>query len=674
MQKNKRRCILKNNLWITAFFMNLIAFICSQVFFQPMFETCDDNYMAAIAYGAYGEYESRIVCIHEFIGKLLKGLLTIFPSVPWYSVIQYVCLFAAFTAILFIFLSNEKNEYRYIMSWIFLITFGYECYVKIQFSKTAGVLTIAGILLLYEALRTKRIHFPSLIFGAVLSILGSLWRFNVFCMVLPIIGSIGVFIAVRYLKEKSYKDLIRFSSVFIVLFLICFGLKFYDIRVYESNEEWNDYITFEKARVQLLDYGFPNYDENIQTYQELGISQNDLRLYRYWNYGDPDLFTIDRINALTDTKDKTVFSFNVVKEFFSQFPVRFLSYPYFTMFLLILTVWIISGKRNLGTVLFAMLAALCIEIYFFYAGRYFISRIDVSVFLGLCVVLILQTEISRFKCFNKYLVGALMGGLLLNTMSFLNNTELPKSTKSIEQAQEVYNLIHEDKGHFYAMENYTSDDLWTTAYSVWDMPPKGLNSNCYIVGGWRYNSPLSNKVKESYGVRNVYSDIVDNPNAYLMNDKSIDSMLTYIQDHYYPSAKAVLAKKINGHKVFKIVTKMPNINTNKALEFTEDIIYNASIKRAEDGNPILQGMVYKEGSNSYYQEVYVGICDKETGKEELYLTCSTEKSSTAERASKYSWFEIPVKELKIDTNLYDVQIKLYLKIDGQLYGTILELN
>ena len=57
-------------------------------------------------------------------------------------------------------------------------------------------------------------------------------------------------------------------------------------------------------RTELLDYGFPSYEENREVYCNNGISQNDLELYRYWNYGDPDRFTEDALKNVIEAKEE----------------------------------------------------------------------------------------------------------------------------------------------------------------------------------------------------------------------------------------------------------------------------------------------------------------------------------------------------------------------------------
>lgn len=666
----------KTSLWIKVILRNLIIFVLSQIVFQPTFETCDDNYMAAILYGTYGEYNAHFIFSNIILGKIIKTLIGICPILPWYTIVQYAGLFLAFTCITYVLMKGEKNEYRTILSWMLLVAFGYECYVKVQFTKTAGVLTIAGILFIYQAIKTEKIHVLQLILGSGLVVLGSFWRFRGFLMIVPIVGSVALFTGLREIKKGNWKKFLRYDVVYSVLFLMCIFLNIFSNKVYNSNPAWKEYREFNKVRAEMLDYGFPEYDENREIYQKYGISKNDLEMYRNWNYGDPERFTEEMLRDLADAKEERHLSIDSAREFFTQFPVRYLKYPYFLVLIILLGLWLLNAKRDKVTVGFAATAFVLIEFYLFYKGRYFINRIDMPIIMALCVVLAMQIEKIRYEGLNKYVTAAVIGGVLLNGSSFLNEQALPKSEKEKQEAQEVFELINVDKSHFYIMENYTSDDLWTTAYSVWDVPPVGVNTNCDVMGGWRYNTPLSNYNKECYGIKNPFRDIIDNPNVYMINDYYMAATLNYIQEHYCETASAQLVKEINGHRFYKIVSKPTILQTESAKKFDDSISCQFSITKDENGGNILEGYVYKEGLNAYYQQVYIGKFDEEHQKEYFYPMKMTEMSWKANWDEKYSWCTIPLSDLKINKKeeLLKDGWKVYLENNGEVYWQNLSIE
>ncbi len=85
-----------------------------------------------------------------------------------------------------------------------------------------------------------------------------------------------------------------------------------------------------------------------------------------------------------------------------------------------------------------------------------------------------------------------------------------------------------------------------------------------------------------------------------------------------------------------------------STKFDDSISCQFSITKDEKGGNILEGYVYKEGLNAYYQQVYIGKFDEEYQKECFYPMKMTEKSWKANWDEKYSWCSIPLSDLKTE--------------------------
>ena len=68
--------------------------------------------------------------------------------------------------------------------------------------------------------------------------------------------------------------------------------------------QWQEYQKFNNLRSELLDYGFPDYESNKASYQDLGISREAYELYRTWNFNDPDKFTTEVMESLQSRSRK----------------------------------------------------------------------------------------------------------------------------------------------------------------------------------------------------------------------------------------------------------------------------------------------------------------------------------------------------------------------------------
>lgn len=662
---------VKNNLLIQAVLINVCVFFLFQVFFNPYFETNDDNYISAILYGVYGHYDTHLVYMNVIMGKIIKFFLLIFPQLPWYTIIQYGVLWVAFTAITYLTLKEKETKTGYFLSWIVLIFFGYECYVKIQYSKTAGVVTIAGILLIYTGLKQKKIKKIETLLGIILTLVGSLYRFEVFFMVLPIIGIMVLGYAITCIRNKKYSIFFRFCAVYIPVFLICILFKLYDASIYNGTIEWKEYKSFDEDRIELLDYGFPDYDSNKDVYQELGVSKVDLDLFMTWNYADTEIFTEELLEKLAEAKTQASIDKELITGFLAKFPVSYITYTYFIVFITLFVFWLVGKKNNKLVVVSAIAIGIAIEFYFYFTNRYFINRIDMSIIMSVIIVLLYQIEPINIKSSGIAIIS------LILTVPFLHNAVqgMGVDSKTAEKSKEIYEIIEQDKENLYLAENATNDNLWTAAFSVWDLPGKGISENYCTLGGWRYNTPLTNYVLQSYDIENPYRDVVDNPNVYIINDNdNIWTMLKYIQEHYCSTAKLRLEKVINGHKFYKVYSQDLTLDTKRAQKFGKDIEYKFSIGDDDSGNSILQGYAYKKGTKSIGQKIYIEKYDQTTQEEIIYPAISTKKSSKDDlEKGRYSWFMYSLADMGI-SDIANEKINIYLEVNDELYVHELEIK
>ena len=113
-----------------------------------------------------------------------------------------------------------------------------------------------------------------------------------------------------------------------------------------------------------------------------------------------------------------------------------------------------------------------------------------------------------------------------------------------------------------------------------------------------------------------------------------------------------------------------------STKFDNSISCKFSITKDEKGGNILEGYVYKEGLNAYYQQVYIGKFDEEYQKECFYPMKMTEKSWKANWDEKYSWCSIPLSDLKINKKeeLLKDGWKVYLENNGEVYWQNLSIE
>ena len=669
MEKIKK---IKRTDLLNAILINLAVFVILQIFFKPMYESNDDNYISSIVYGVFGEYDTHLVYMNILIGKVCKALLLyVSPLVPWYAVIQYSLLLVSFTAILYLILLHKENIYRYIFCWLVMIPFGYECYINMQYSKTAGVAAIAGILLVYRAVKEERIKKFMLALGVILTVSASLYRFKMFCMMLPVIGSIILVDCLRNASHKNCKLLIKCCIVFIPILVICMLGEVYDRKQYADNSAWNEYREWDNLRIQLLDYGFPDYNENREVYEKLNISYNDMVLFTYWDYADSEIFTPEAMRQLIAVKEKQQVSMDFVRGFFTEDILQFVSYPYIIVLIMLVAFWILSGAENKALISTATLFFLAIQFYFYYTDRFLMNRVDMSLVLGLCLIFIFNIKKSTYKGLKFCVIGGLTGAAFIVAFQFVGNLSGPQVKKE-KNAKQIYDLIASDKDHLYIAENVTSDSLWTSAYQIGDTVPKGISDNYLVLGGWRYPTPLVKKIMKRYHVKNMYRDLINDGRYYLIcNEECKYNVLNYLQENYTPRAEMYLIKNVNGQAFYKVRSRRLKLNMDNVSKNLEEIVSQISMEDIVTKDKVEQtaisGYIYKKNSNSFAQNIYIGIKNKKTGKERFYSCTQYEKSSKDDRDNgRYSWFSEKIYG-SIKENKKWNKISIYLSADGVLY-------
>ena len=107
---------IQMSLLMQAIIMNFFVFLVSQIFFEPEFETNDDNYISSILYGVYGNYDTHLVYMNVFCRKNYK---TIFSDLSQIAVVYdyTIWIFMHGFYITNIYCFERKRG----KSWIFLM-------------------------------------------------------------------------------------------------------------------------------------------------------------------------------------------------------------------------------------------------------------------------------------------------------------------------------------------------------------------------------------------------------------------------------------------------------------------------------------------------------------------------------------------------------------------------
>ena len=560
--------------------VNLMAMLAMTLIMRPSFETNDDIVFAEFGSGLRGVKTPRLVFQNYILGLVYRILYQITGRLPWYTIVQYAVLVAAFSAVTYVFMNRLKGYWGLYLSFIFLWVFGYESYIHIQFTKTAGIAAASAVLLLFHVVTSEKLCVWEAAAGILLGLTGFMYREDQFFASSALMAGIGIYFVLTLKKCFPKKEWKRFglcAGIFGLLILSVFAADGTDSLMYRD-PQWQEYQKFNNLRSELLDYGFPDYESNKALYQDLGISREAYELYRTWNFNDPDRFTIEVMEKLAEQKPEKILSGKAIHSFVKRFPGDVIRQKAFWVVLLLFVLWLFFGKKRYAA-WFGLAGELCmlggLNFYLYFQGRYLVNRVDVGLWFSVCLTMawILGDSVKEreeAKERSKGKAGALSvpvistekisgrRGLVLCTAALLisqsfwyddwriTTREIPKARVS---QRAVLETIGTDKEHVYLAKSGTVSEI--VCYGPFDPMPENLLDNLYWFSGWECRTPGIVKEMQEHGIINPYKDMIGNKKVYLIDD-NIQLTLDYIRQNYDQNAEAVCVKPLGKVDLYQI--------------------------------------------------------------------------------------------------------------------------
>ena len=539
-----------------ALISNLLILGAMAAFMRPSFETNDDIVFAELGSGLRGVKDARLVFQNYGLGMIYRLLYGVTGRLPWYTIVQYMILFVSFTVVTYVLISRLGEISGLCLFVILACGFGYEGYIHLQFTKTAGIATAAAVFLLLHLLEQEKYSWWGIAGGILLAVIAYMYREDQFwasCGLMAGAGMLFLFDLRKY-RNKKLRRIGICVLTFGVLLLSVFGVDRWDSSKYRS-AEWKEYQEFNQLRSELLDYGFPDYDSNQEIYEELGISREAYELYKSWNFNDTEKFDTEVMKKLVDLKQKRPLTIRTVTAFLRRFPSDLLRMPMFYFFAVFAVLWLLCGKKDVFSVISVLaecLLLVAVYFYLYYQGRYMVNRVDVGLWFSVCLVMLWIFSSGEVRYMNTK-VSVLLCMICVVLGQFMMYKDWRLATSSIPEARvsqrAVLETIGTDKEHTYLAKSGMLSEI--VCYGPFDRMPENLLDNVYWFGGWECRTPGYTRAMEAHGIINPYRDVVNNENIYLVDD-NIDLTLKYIRQYYAENAQVVFVKTIGNVDVYQI--------------------------------------------------------------------------------------------------------------------------
>ena len=532
------------------------------IFFTCHFETCDDFIMKMIAAGSFtGTPDFHLIYISTFLGSIMSFLYSLFPHIAWYEIVQTAIMLLSFSAISYVLIKKHRKFEPLV--WLLMFVLSYSFYVLFQFTKTTAVPTVAGYLLIAYTLDNNDKNYK-LFFGIALLFLGMSLRFNQFFACSLVAVPLFLPLLLDFIKDCKKNEnrsrvlkLIVVAGLTLLLTVLSVAIRNYNY----GSDEWKYYLKYNDLSTELLDRGFPDYDENEELYKELKIDRDFFESIKRNNFYDPTIFNDEAINKLISVKKKTIsfgyiyeFLYVSIPHFFDNDNIR----PYSIVLSIMIIVCLLGADRKAFFAAFITLTSMLLTIFICYYIRanHFYTRMSVSFLTVASLTLAYLSDLHKYSPTIKGMSITVAVCFAVCCCIWFDDLWIngEDNRQLSEYRTEIAKTLSKDQDHLYIYS--TLDRFWVNEILFKDISYLTF-TNIESLGEWVTYSPFVVETWNRYGIVNPFKDMVNNEKVFFFiqnNDKSLDSILNHIRLNYYNNAEAIAVDNIADYTVYKVVS------------------------------------------------------------------------------------------------------------------------
>ena len=530
----------------------------------------DDWYIEASADGFFGaENRSLFVLGPNFIVTGLIYLLSLTGLRLFW--LRIILLFANYISYIIVSTQLYGRISRYASTAVIIITGLALCplvFFELQFTTTAALTIAAGLVaLMYAVKEQSRLR---IVLASAWTVFGAAIRFD--CVYYGA-GIFGVMWLAEYLPQlatlSNARDRVcqcaRLLAPFLLTLLICVGVQItQNILLNYENPGFSDWNS---TRTRVDDYAIPEFSENKDAYENIGIAEEDYQLLRSWNNLDDNFFSQEKYQQILDLDnedgDDTGAGADLLFEAASQAASS--AYAWIGAILLGLVVATSKKRSTISEAILPCVVAALYICYFIYIGRY-IWRTERPIWiclilaLGYVVGIALPYEPTKRKADRRlpYVIMLLMAMFTEPFSCDHSIVDIYKTQIKNENTILTYLIQREDNENAaYATycpsaseyleehKEYIFYPLWQKAWlqqyplygnDPFSFPAIGAGENWGTLGQYMSRLKPIRSIRAAYGNENPFESIT-NENVRTVcrigeNDERISELQQYLRLHY----------------------------------------------------------------------------------------------------------------------------------------------
>lgn len=496
--------------FIAAF---ILAFaLCSLIliFIKPFFEWDDDYYVRFLLKGivlSFTPSEFNYL-INPILGFVLKNLYGFFPTIEWYGSFSILAQFLSLWAILASFNLGTNRCFKSLLFVLGFAVLEVKFLTELQWTTVATSAAIGAFLLLTATMKRKNSRFlkPALVFAFILIVISVLVRPDSLWLIC-VAGIPGFIYLFRNRGQLPHRREIILFFVFTVIVSVALAA-IYNYCYFQDDAWWNSLNLF-KQHNELFDFRNPFYNKNTEPlFSSLGWTANDLKLFKYDYFLDPNTYSLEKLQILNNYFPK--FDFN--KSAQDTFAIMFANL-YFQMAVIFIACALFFLRE--GALYFILFDIVWTAVLLCFCHWYL--KIPPRIFLP-CLFLLGNLAIflaspRTKRPFNQWKIVPLLIVFVFacKALGMANSAHLYQNSLEQDLKASVKSLNPQDDEVFvtwgdafpYAKNGAFDDDTFLDHFHA-------------ISLDWFQRSPITQDMMFHYGLKNVFKDLVDNPKAFLI--------------------------------------------------------------------------------------------------------------------------------------------------------------
>lgn len=510
--------------YIISAIISLVYFLAILQYYPAVYAINDDRAMYRIISGEMtGKPDGHAIFILYPLSFLMSKLFEVIPVIDWYALMMIGSMCFALSLLLYRTLSLKRSARYWGTAGILLVfhVMMQEHIASFQFTVVASVLgavTVFWILTMDD----EKYSFVEILVGVLLIFLTVCIRDSVFFMCSPFIFLAYIYKNVRITGHKV--EVKRVLAVVLSAVVVCGSMALHEVAY--SSKEWKEFLEYNGTRSKIYDYyGYPDYNEYQQFYEECGVSREEYDCLVSYNlimdYRGDQLEKLKRIAEKGEEiyrkniNEKIVLSIeNTIIMLQDRGMIVYHILKTGIIFMIGILYWGLKQRKAVGLWLVGFVTYLVEYTYLLLKGR-LILRVAIAMDIVFIFFSIAIIALFLYRFGKNAKVGIYMSLLMALIFSCINIPVLKDKLLGIEYGNEVLTVItgycREREENFY----FSFGETLNTTRDIHVVRDEGC-WNYTGFGGWLANSPIEKKRLQRGGIQNVDEALLTMDNVFII--------------------------------------------------------------------------------------------------------------------------------------------------------------